>query len=239
MRAVGACGIDGDRWGMAELDDQIEFATFTKQLEADWGGFTVSADVPNEMAMKAVQSEKEDAEQKELRDSGSRPEATAIDGEKDVEEHELMALALDVSRKIHVPYPYPYQAASGESGSAVADRLRVAAAAEDKKEPSMAEPKRAPAIAEAAAQQGPPGAGEETCRWYAQNPWRKGFVERGSTPRMTPNAGWVAVDEVFDKNKWIPEPAWGATQEGSRFFGKILRHGENASWAPTTRENDR
>ncbi len=38
IRAFGSCGIDGDRLGVAEQDDQVDFATFAKQLEVDWGG---------------------------------------------------------------------------------------------------------------------------------------------------------------------------------------------------------
>ena len=139
---------------------------FSQQLEDEWEGLKLDPVVPNEKAVKAVQSEKQDAEEKELRESGSRPEAIAIDGEKDVEEHELMALALDGGRKIHDPYPY--QANPGASGSAVADRLRAAAAAEEKSKPPLVEPVRAPAKAEAAAAQGPPDddEDEETRRWY-------------------------------------------------------------------------
>ncbi len=115
-----------------------------------------------------MQSEKKDAEEKNLRESGSRSEAIAIDGEKDVEKRELLALGLDVSRKIHDPYPY--QANSGASGIAVADRLGAVAAAEEKKKPPLAEPVKAPAKAETPAAQGPPDEDGETRRWYAQNP---------------------------------------------------------------------
>ncbi len=62
LKAIGAPGIDGDRWGMAKQDGQIEFTVFAQQLEDEWEGLKFDPVVPNEMAMKAVQSEKKDAE---------------------------------------------------------------------------------------------------------------------------------------------------------------------------------
>ena len=49
---------------------------------------------------------------------------------------------------------------------------------------------------------------------------------------MTRDSVWVAVDELFDRKRFIEAKVWKSIQEASRFFGKMLRHGENASWAP-------
>ena len=38
--------------------------------------------------------------------------------------------------------------------------------------------------------------------------------------------------ELFDRKNRIPQKEWAAIQDASRFFGKMLRHGENDRWAP-------
>ena len=69
--------------------------------------------------------------------------------------------------------------------------------------------------------------------WYAEVPWRPGFIEKGSSPMVTTNAVWTVVDEVFDRKVRIPKDDWDAIQRASRFLGKMLRHGENDRWSPT------
>ncbi len=72
----------------------------------------------------------------------------------------------------------------------------------------------------------------ETNQWYERNPWRLVFIGRGTSPRVTRDSMWVSVEELFDRKRPIEMKAWNAIQKASRFFGKMLRHGENAPWAP-------
>ena len=111
------------------------------------------------------------------------------------------------------------------------------------------EPPKAPAQAEAAKDKELPKAPTqveaallkkikaELDSWYAEVPWRSGFVEKGSSPEVTASAVWTVVDEVFDQKIRIPKDDWDAIQRASRFLGKMLRHGENDRWAPT-RDDD-
>jgi hypothetical protein len=73
---------------------------------------------------------------------------------------------------------------------------------------------------------------EELEDWYAEVPWRPDFVERYSSPLVTISAVWTVVDEVFSPKGRIPQPEWDQIQRASRFFGRLLRHGENDRWAP-------
>ena len=72
----------------------------------------------------------------------------------------------------------------------------------------------------------------ELDRWYAEVPWRPGFIEKGSSPKVTANSVWTVVTEVFDRKNRIPTEEWNAIQKASRFLGKMLHNGENDRWAP-------
>ena len=69
-------------------------------------------------------------------------------------------------------------------------------------------------------------------RWYANNALVDGFIGRGTQPPVTKAAVWTAVTELFDRKRWIEPREWNAIQTASRFYGKMLRHGENDAWAP-------
>ena len=68
--------------------------------------------------------------------------------------------------------------------------------------------------------------------WYGEVPWKPGFIEKGSSPKVTANSVWTVVTEVFDRKNRIPAEEWNAIQTASRFFGKMLCHGYNDRWAP-------
>ena len=96
----------------------------------------------------------------------------------------------------------------------------------------------APAQAEAAAE---PEEGYQEKQaadlWYANNAWIDGFVGRGTAPPVTKDAVWTAVTELFDRKRWIEPREWNAIQSASRFYGRMLRHGENDAWAPDVDED--
>ena len=98
--------------------------------------------------------------------------------------------------------------------------------------PAKAEPVRALAQADAAAVPG-----EEyqeklaSDRWYANNALVDGFIGRGTQPPVRNAAVWTAA-ELFDRRRWIELQEWNKIQKASRFYGKMLRHGENDAWAP-------
>ena len=101
-----------------------------------------------------------------------------------------------------VPNERAMQGVQAEKKVAVARELR-----EDRPETkgiALLRSTIAPAQAEAAAE---PEEGyredQVTDRWYAANPWQKGFVGRGTSPPVTRDSVWVAVDELFDRKRFI------------------------------------
>ena len=71
---------------------------------------------------------------------------------------------------------------------------------------------KAPAKAVAAAVHETPEYEEdqESHRWYEKNPWRSGFIGRGTSPRVTKDSIWVSVEELFDRKRPIEAKAWKA-----------------------------
>ena len=67
----------------------------------------------------------------------------------------------------------------------------------------------APAQAEAAAVPEMPDYQEdqETNGWYERNPWRLGFIGRGTSPRVSRDSVCVSAEELFDRKRPIEAKA--------------------------------